>query len=226
KVTGPIRQIGTESADGFDWDLEKLDLAGVGKLTFFLAAQDVNPTGRGRAESAHLQLTIKSELEVQKGVLLAAKARLTEALLGASNQRWAYLDAGKWLKTDGTKEPDLALLKQFQEEQELAQRAAVALEGRFKALTVEMIRNRMQGAFFGHRLEQIGQAIRDLAMDRQPQIAKALQDARPINAAEDTPSGRAAKMKKTLIAQEPTLKLAALEYQRLLYLLTDWHDLQ
>lgn len=226
KITGPIRQIGTESADAFDWDLEKLDLSGVGKLTFFLAAQDVNPTGRGQTESAHLQLTIKSELEVQNNVLLAAKALLTEALLGSNNQRWAYLDAGKWLKTDGSKEPDQALLKQFQEEQELAQRAASALEGRFKALNVEMKRNRMEGAFFARRLEQIGQAIRDMAVERQPQIAQALRDARPANSGEDTPSGRAAKMKRTLTALEPTVKLAALEYQRLLYLLTDWHDLQ
>lgn len=226
KVTGPIRQIGTESADAFDWDLEKLDLAGVGKLTFFLAAQDVNPTGRGQAESAHLQLTIKSELEVQSNVLLAAKALLTEALLGANNQRWAYLDAGKWLKTEGTTEQDQALFKQFLEERELAQRAASALESRFKALAIEMTRNRMEGAFFARRLEQIGQLLRDMAVQRQPQIAKALQEARPANAGEDTPSGRIAKMKKALTALEPTLKLASLEYQRLLYLLADWNDLQ
>jgi len=226
KITGPVRQIGTDSADAFDWDLEKLDLASVSKLTFFLAAQDVNPTGRGHAESAHLQLTIKSELEVQNSVLLAAKALLTKALLGANNQRWAYLDAGKWLQTEGTKEPDQALLKQFQEEQELAQRAAAALEGRFRALTVEMTRNRMEGAFFARRLEQIGQFIRAMAAQRQPQIAKALHEARPASAREDMPASRAAKMKSALTALEPMLKLAALEYQRLLYQLADWHDLQ
>ncbi|MBL8796531.1 MAG: hypothetical protein JNM56_21705 [Planctomycetia bacterium] len=226
KITGPVPQIGKTSAGAFDWDLEKLDLAGVGKLTFYLAAQDVNPTGRGQAESAHLQLALKSELEVQSNVLLAAKALLTEALLGANNQRWAYLDAGKWLKSGGTTESEQALLKQFQEEQELAQRAAVALEGRFKALSVEMARNRMEGAFFARRLEQIGQAIRDLATQRQPQIAKALAAARPANAGEDTPSGRVVKMKQALTALDPTLKLVALEYQRLFYLLADWNDLQ
>jgi hypothetical protein len=226
KITGPIPQIGKTSAGAFDWDLEKLDLAGVGKLTFFLAAKDVNPTGRGQAESGHLQLTLKSELEVQSNVLLAAKALLTEALLGANNQRWAYLDARKWLGTEGTTEQDQALFKQFQEEQELAGRAAVALEGRFKALTVEMARNRMEGAFFARRLEQIGQLIHALAAERQPQIAKALREARPTSAAEDTPAGRVAKMKKALSALDASLKLAALEYQRLFNLLADWNDLQ
>ncbi|OAI49002.1 hypothetical protein AYO44_00955 [Planctomycetaceae bacterium SCGC AG-212-F19] len=226
KITGPIPQIGKTSAGAFDWDLEKLDLAGVGTLRFFLAARDVNPTGRGQAESAHLQLTLKSELEVQSNVLLAAKALLTEALLGANNQRWAHLDAVKWLKTEGATEQDQALFKQFQEEQELAQRAAGALEGRFKALTVEMARNRMEGAFFARRLEQIGQLIRALAAERQPQIARALREARPANVAEDTPSGRVAKMKKALTALDASLKLAALEYQRLFYLLADWNDLQ
>jgi len=226
KITGPIPQIGKTSAGTFDWDLEKLDLAGVGKLTFFLAAHDVNPTGRGLAESAHLQLHLKSELEVQNNVLLAARSLLTEALLGSSNQRWAYLDVGKWLKTEGVTEQDEALLKQLQDEQELAQRAAVALEGRFKALTIEMTRNRMEDAFFARRVEQIGQLIRDMAVERQPKIARALYEARPTNVAEDTPAGRVAKMKKALAALEPSLKLATLEYQRLYYLLADWNDLQ
>ncbi len=226
KITGPIPQISKTSAGAFDWDLEKLDLAGVGKLTFFLAAHDVNPTGRGQAESGHLQLNLKSELEVQSNVLLAARSLLTEALLGSSNQRWAYLDAGKWLKTEGVNEQDQSLLKQFQDEQELAQRAAVALEGRFKALTIEMTRNRMEDAFFARRVEQIGQLIRDMAVERQPKIAKALHEARPTNLAEDTPAGRVAKMKKTLTTLEPSLKLATLEYQRLFYLLADWNDLQ
>jgi len=226
KITGPIPQIGKTSAGTFDWDLEKLELAGVGKLSFFLAADDVNPTGRGKAESAHLQLNIKSELEVQSNVLLSARALLTEALLGSSNQRWAYLDAGKWLKTEGMTEQDQSLLKQFQEEQELAHRAATALEGRFKALTIEMTRNRMEDAFFARRVEQIGQVIRAMAALRQPQIAKALHDARPANLAEDFPAGRAAKMKKALTTLEPDLKMAALEFQRLFYLLADWNDLQ
>jgi len=226
KTTGPIPQIGKTSAGSFDWDLERLDLTGVGKLTFFLAAQDVNPTGRGQTESAHLQLILRSELEVQSNVLLAAKALLTEAILGSNQQRWAYLDVVGWLKTKGTDEQDQTLLKQFQEEQAMAERAALALEARLKVLHTEMTRNRMEGVFFARRLEQIGTLIRAMAGQRQPQIAKALADARPASAAEDTPSGRLAKMKKSLTNLEPTLKLAALEYQRLLYLLADWNDLQ
>jgi hypothetical protein len=226
KITGPVPQIGKNSAGSFNWDLDKLDLAQVGKLTFFLSARDVNPTGRGQADSAQLQLTLKSELEIQNNVLLAAKALLTEALLGSDNQRWAYLDAVKWLKRDGTSEPDQAMWQQFEEEQALAARAATALEARFKAVSLEMTRNRMEDAFFVRRLEQIGPLIRQQSAERQPQIAAALQAARPASAAEDTPAGRAAKRKKALAALEPALKLAALEYQRLFYLLLDWNDLQ
>ena len=226
KITGPIPQIGKLSAGAFDWDLEKMDLTGASKLTFFLAAQDVNPTLRGKSESAHLQLNLRSELEIQSNVLLAAKALLTEALLGSSNQRWAYLDAAKWLKSGGQADKDQVLLQQALDEQALAERAGVALQGRFKSLMEEMMRNRLEGAFFARRLEQIGALIQQIASERQPQIAKALKDARPSTAAEDTPAGRVAKMKKVLTALEPTQKLAALEYQRLFYELQDWTDLQ
>src|SRR5205823_4239048 len=169
KITGPIPQIGKLSTGTFDWDLEKMDLTGAGKLTFFLAAQDVNPTLRGKSESAHLQLTLRSELEVQSNVLLAAKALLTEALLGSSNQRWAYLDAREWRShaergNEGKEaDKDRALLQQMLDEQELAQRAGVALQGRFKSLMDEMTRNRLEGAFFARRLERIGTLIQQIA---------------------------------------------------------------
>jgi hypothetical protein len=226
KITGPISQIGKLSTGTFGWDLEKMDLTGVGKLTFFLAAQDVNPTLRGKAESAHLFLNLRSELEVQSNVLLAAKALLTEALLGSSNQRWAYLDAREWLKRDGLSDKDRALLQQLLDEQALAERAGVALQGRFKSLMEEMTRNRLEGAFFARRLERIGTLIQQIAGERQPHIAKVIKEARPSNAADDTPAGRVAKMRKTLDDLEPTQKLAALEYQRLFYELQDWTDLQ
>ena len=230
KITGPIPQIGKLSTGVFDWDLEKMDVAGASKLTFFLAAQDVNPTQRGKAESAHLQLNLRTELEVQSNVLLAAKALLTEALLGSSNQRWAYLDAVKWVgqafqPDSQAGKPDL-LLQQVLEEQALAERAATALQGRFKSLMDEMTRNRLEGAFFARRLERIGALIRQMAAERQPQLAKALKEARPASSAEDTPAGRTAKMRKALTALEPSQKLAVLEYQQLFEQLQDWTDLQ
>ena len=48
-----------------------------------------------------------------------------------------------------------------------------------------MTRNRMEDAF-ARRVEQIGQLIRDMAVQRQPTIAKALHEAASANAAEDT----------------------------------------
>ncbi len=226
KITGPVRQIGKRSVGSFQWDLQRIDLDGVQKLTWFIAAQDVNPTGRGKAESGHLQLTLRSELELQSDVLLAAKGLLTEAVLGSNNQRWAYLDAVKWRSTDGQMDEDKTLLAQMLDEQAVAARAAAAMEVRLKTLRAEMARNRMDTAFFARRLEQIGQLVHDMATKRQPEIAAALDTAKPANASEDTPEGQVAKMKQALTDLEPTQKRAVLEYRRLLYLLQDWNDLQ
>lgn len=226
KITGPVRQIGKESAGAFDWDLSTMDLAGVRHLTYHLEAEDVNPTGRGRGESARLRITILSDTELMSRVLLASRALLTEALLGTVNQRWAWLDGQKWLKSEGLSETEQALLRQMEEEQSSARRAAEALKARFAALLAEVERNRMGAAFFDRRLSQLGEAIRQMADERQAAITAALADARPKSAAADTPRGRADLMKKALTDLAPLQKRAALEFAQLLDLLRDWNDLQ
>lgn len=226
KITGPIRQIGKISAGSFEWGLTRLDLAGVRRLTCYLTARDVNPTRLGRAESARLQVTLLSKTDLQSRVLLASKAMLTEALLGSNNQRWAYLDARKWRGTDGVSEESRALARQTLEEHAAARRAADGLRRRFLAVLDEVTRNRMGDAFFERRLTQIGDLIREQAAVRQPALAAALERARPTSAAEDTPRGRADKLRKVFAEIEQDQKRAALEFARLLDRLRDWNDLQ
>ena len=62
--------------------------------------------------------------------------------------------------------------------------------------------------------QAVGTLIQQIAGERQPYIANTLKEVRPSSAAEDTPAGRVAKMKKVLGELDSSQKLAALEYQR------------
>jgi hypothetical protein len=224
-ITGDIVQTGTVSTQTFDWDLSKSKFPVPTRLTYFLFAQDINPTGKGVAESRRYQIDIVRPSQFHLELFERAKAVLAEARLAAQNQKRAHDLAGTWPEK-GSGEPEDRTWTELNEAQRLSARAAERMKDLLLDLNREIERNRMPREVASGRLNRIGELLEQVLSTYHPPVLAALRGAVPRTDSEAAPDRLKATRAAALAKCADDQKLAGLYLYRILRKLYDWRDLQ
>ena len=91
RITGPLAPQGKTHQARFTWNLPKMEgLPDTGVLQYFVRVQDVNPTGRGVAETAKLQIKLVKPSEFHFETFERANRLEAEARIAWENQFEAW----------------------------------------------------------------------------------------------------------------------------------------
>lgn len=226
RVTGPIRQSGKLSEARFTWDLRKMEeLPDAASITYFVRAQDINPTGRGKTETARRQIKIVKPSDFHLEAIENAKGLLGEALIAWRNQLEAWKAGAAWLKS-GTGKDDDPAWREMSEKQENAMRAAKSMDSHLAILSQAYENNHMEREFMAARLNAISELLKRLTQEELAQISEQLRAARPQNDADSAPERLKVLRGSALNKATGNQKLSVLILERLLRKLYDWRDLQ
>ncbi|HLX63652.1 MAG TPA: hypothetical protein VKX17_20445 [Planctomycetota bacterium] len=226
RVTGPITQSGRVSESRFTWDLRKMEeLPDTATINYFVRVQDINPTGRGKAETAHRQIKLVKPSDFHLETLENGKGLLTEALIAWRNQLDAWKLGAQWQKS-GTGKEDDAAWREMIEKQENAIRAARAMSSQLAIIAEAYENNHMQREFMAARLNEIAELLKRLNEKEHLEISTRLREARPQTDADSAPE-RLKSLRSTALSRcAADQKIAVLILERLLRKTYDWRDLQ
>lgn len=225
RITGPIPQTGLRSAHAFTWDLSKVEAKVPARVTYYVRARDVNPTGLGVGESRRHQIEIVKPSAFHLHLFEQAKSILTEAHLAYVNQkrsyelRAAFADRGTGQLTD-------PVWTELMEAQTASNRAALRIKDLMQDLAREIGRNRMAKETATGRLNVIGALVDQVNRVHHPQAMSTLRSAAPRTEAEAATDQLRTRRTDALKAAHDDQKLAALILYRVLRKLYDWRDLQ
>ncbi len=226
RITGPIAQIGRISDARFTWDLRKMeDLPDAATITYYVRVQDINPTGRGKAETAHRQIKLVKPSDFHLDTLENGKGLLTEALIAWRNQLNAWKLNAQFLKSGTGKEDDRIWLD-LGEKQENAIRAAKAMSNHLAILEQAFENNHMEREFMAARLNEIADLLKRLISTEHADIGERLREAHPRNDADSAPERLKSNRDSALNKIAASQKMAVLILERLLRKAYDWRDLQ
>ncbi|MHC4915701.1 MAG: hypothetical protein ACYTGB_09430 [Planctomycetota bacterium] len=227
RVTGPLDPKGRKSPPEvrFTWDLRKMKLPKTGLLRYFVRVTDVNPTGKGVAETAPLEIKLVKRSQFHFSIFEQAKRIEAEARIAWENQYVAWELGRQWPAKGSGKEDD-PVWAEMREKQDLAVRAAKAMENYLLDLTEQYEKNDMSRDFMAGRLAVIADLLRQVTATEHPAIVNGLRAARPKTDADAVPARlkglRGSSLKKFTSNQ----KMATLHLERLVKRLFDWRDLQ
>ncbi len=199
-----------------NWKIEK----GV-ELEFWIRAVDCNPNRPGITESIKVRLSILHPTDFMDEVVLKAKNLMNDARTGWFAEAGAYHDGKKFIAAPNTDDDMNNVLDQ----QETAERSAMALGIRFPEILEHMARNRMQDVFMSKRLDDVATKINGLK-DLLPEIGKKIAEGRPKNAEEAKPASARQKMANALRTIQGPQNKAAWQMRLLYNRLADWVALQ
>lgn len=231
RITGPLDAQGKDFATHFSWDLARSEWPNADRVTveYFARVTDVNPTDRGIVESPHRKINLLKPSVYREQLFQEAGALLNEALLAERSQREAYFATKKWIDGKASGKEDDPLWAEILQKQDNAIRAARAMEKHLMNLAEQYEMNRIAFEFMSGRLAAAGQNLREVFDRHHPAIVAALSKARPRSAADAAP----AVLRKTRTESLNSVhdvpagqKMAVLLFQRILYQLYDWRDLQ
>ncbi|GMV80625.1 MAG: hypothetical protein AMXMBFR7_18090 [Planctomycetota bacterium] len=225
-ITGPIVQQGRTSEARFFWDLRKMEaLPESGTLHYFVRIQDINPTGRGKAETTRFQVKLLKPTDFHLEAFEGAKGIMAEGLIAWRNQLDAWKQGQQWLKS-GTGKEDDAAWSGMHEKQDAAIRAAKAMEGHLRTLTKQYENNHMEQEFMAARVSQVNALLQKIIAEAHDPIASSLRGARPKTQADAAESKQKDLRAKALGEAAGPQKLAVLMLDRLVRKVFDWRDLQ
>jgi len=225
RITGPLEPKGKTQDARFTWDLRKMELPKTGILAYFVRVQDVNPTGRGTAETAKLQIRLVKPSEFHFETFERAKRLEAEARVAWESQ-FAAWELGKQWPQQGTGKEDDALWQETRQKQDLAIRAAKAMEAYLRDLTEQYEQNDMAREFMAGRLGVVAELLRHVTETEHPAIAEGLAQATPRTDADAAPDRLRQLRAGALAKVADNQKLAVLRLERLVKRLFDWRDLQ
>jgi hypothetical protein len=226
RITGPLAPQGKTHQARFVWNLPKMEgLPDSGVLQYWVRAQDVNPTGRGVTETPKLQIKLVKPSEFHFDCFERAKRLEAEARIAWENQFEAWKLAAEWSGKGSGGEND-PLWQELKEKQELAIRAAQAMETCLRELAEQHEQNDMAREFMAGRLGVITELLRRVSEKDHRAIAEALAQARPKTDADAAPERLKGLRTDALARCADNQKLALLCLERLLLRLFDWRDLQ
>ena len=225
RITGPLQPQGKTKDARFTWDLRKMDLPKTGVLSYSVRVQDVNPTGRGTVETPKFQVRLVKPSEFhfeafEKATRLEAEARI------AWESQFAAWQLGTQWPDKGTGNEDDPLWQEMTQKQDLAFRAASAMESYLRELTEQYEQNDMAREFMAGRLGVIAELLRHVTEEEHPAIGDGLQQARPKADADAAPARLKTLRSEALARFTDNQKLAVLYLERLVKRLFDWRDLQ
>jgi hypothetical protein len=231
RVTGPLRIRGNNCDEEFTWDLSRMgwSIKNRATLTYFVKVADVNPTGKGVVESAHFAVNLLSPSVFRENLFQDAKALITEALLAEKNQSKAYRAGLDWTAGKGSGKEDDPLWRDLMQAQQAAFRAAKTMEEHLRGLADRYEANRVGVEFMSLRLAEVGRQLRQVLDEHHPAVEVALKSATPKTAADAEAAAQLRKRTDAIRACSETekgQKMAALVFQRIVYALFDWRDLQ
>ncbi len=225
KITGPIPQSGRSSRGKFTWNLKDAELPESGLLTYHVAVQDINPTGRGKVKSSEYRVNLLKPSEFHRRAIEQTKRLETEARIAWENQLAAWDAAGEW-KEKGTGKEDDELWLELNDRQGMAIRAARAVRMQLADLTEKYTRNDMSKEFMSVRLGGIKDAINHVTSEIHPSIDRAVKGTRPQTAA-DSIEGKLKQTRESAVSKfMDEQKRAVLYMEQMLKNLFDWRDLQ
>lgn len=233
RVTGPIPQEGRNPPPVyFNLDLRKLGVPEEGTLKFWAFVRDVNPTGKGVAQTDPGEVQIVKPSEFHSRMLMRARKIIDEAAIAWQQQLDAWQRTQAWLKDGGGAESD-GRWADLADRQKKAIRAAVASEMHLHELEDAYRSNRMSLAFMSGRVDAIARLMDALNERHHPAVEAALLRAVPRTNADAEPAGLKARREDALAAQSRLgftaaehQKLALLHLERILRKLYDWEDFQ
>jgi hypothetical protein len=225
RITGPLKPDGKNSDSRFTWDLRKMELPGSGVLSYFVRVQDVNPTGRGVAETPKREIRLVKPSEFHFDTFERAKRIEAEARIAWESQFTAWELAGEWASTGSGKEND-PVWQEITEKQDLAFRASQAMESYLRELIAQYEQNDMAREFMAGRLGVIAELLQRITGTEHPAVAAALSEARPRTEADAQPDRLLGLRTAALGRCAENQKLALLHLERLVKRLFDWRDLQ
>lgn len=225
RITGPLQPEGKTKEARFTWDLRKMDLPKAGVLSYFVRVRDVNPTGRGATETPKLQIRLVKPSDFHFETFERAKRIEAEARIAWESQFAAWELAQEWTRT-GTGKEDDPVWQEMKDKQDLAIRAAKAMETYLRDLIAQYEQNDMAREFMAGRLGVIAELLRRATETEHPAIAAGLRQARPRTDSDASPD-RLKGLRAAVLAQfADNQKLALLHLERLVKRLFDWRDLQ
>lgn len=225
-ITGPLQQQGRASEARFAWDLRKMEnLPDSGTLHYFVRVQDINPTGRGKAETTRFQVKLLKPTDFHLEAFEAAKGIMTEGLIAWRNQLEAWKQGQQWLKS-GTGSKEDATWVALKEKQEAASRAAKAMEGHLQTLVRQYENNHMEQEFMAARVSQMAGMLKKILAEELAPVSSSLNSAYPKTQA-DAAEAKLKELRKAALGEMAThQKLAVLMLDRLVRKVFDWRDLQ
>ncbi|MFW6152378.1 MAG: hypothetical protein ACOC6C_05330, partial [Verrucomicrobiota bacterium] len=225
KITGPVPQSGRSSRAKFTWDLKDIELPESGLLTYHVAVQDINPTGRGKVKSSEYRINLLKPSEFHRRAIEQTKRLETEARIAWENQLEAWDTAGEWQEKGTGKEDDELWIK-MNDKQGMAIRAARAVMMQLTDLTEKYTRNNMSKEFMSVRLGVIKDIINNVTTEIHPGIDSVVKSTRPETAA-DSIEGKLKQTRENAVSKfRDDQKSAVLYMERMLKQLFDWRDLQ
>ena len=225
RITGPIRQTGKSSEARFTWKLGQTELPNQGTVRYFVRVQDINPTGRGKAQTETFQIQLIKPSEFHLEAIRKAKRLDNEARIAWENQLRAWKLGLKWIEEGTGKEDDL-LWRDMEDSQSAAVRAGRAMKLHLKTLTDAYEQNDMAREFMAVRLGRIADLLKHLTEALHTEIAVQVRQARPRTAA-DAQEGRLKEIRTKAHSKfKDNQKLADLNCERILRKMYDWRDLQ
>jgi hypothetical protein len=198
------------------WKIEK----GV-ELEFWVRAVDCNPNRPGITESIKVRLSILHPTDFMDEVVLKAKNLMNDARTGWFAEAGAYHDGKKFVAAPNSDDD----MRNVLDQQETAERSAMALGIRFPEILEHMQRNRMQDVFMSKRLDDIATKINSLK-GILPEMGKKIAEGRPKNAEEAKPPAARQKMANALRTIQGTQNKVAWQMRLLYNRLADWVALQ
>ncbi len=225
RITGPLDPKGKAMDARFTWDLRKMDLPKTGVVSYWVKVQDVNPTGRGTIETPKLQVKLVKPSEFHFETFEQAKRIEAEARVAWESQ-FAAWELGKQWPEKGTGKEDDPVWQELKDKQELAIRAAKAMEGYLHELAEQYEQNDMAREFMAGRLGVVTELLRRVTEKEHPAIESGLRQARPKTDA-DAAAERLRQLRAAALAAfADNQKLALLHIEALVKRLFDWRDLQ
>ncbi len=202
-----------------------MDLPKTGVVSCWVKVQDVNPTGRGTVETPKLQIKLVKPSEFHFETFEQAKRIEAEARVAWESQ-FAAWEFGRQWPEKGTGKEDDPVWQELREKQELAIRAATAMEGYLHELAEQYERNDMAREFMAGRLGVVAELLRRVTQKEHPAVESGLRQARPKTDADAAPERLRQLRSAALAAFADHQKLALLHLEALVKRLFDWRDLQ
>jgi hypothetical protein len=227
RITGPLTPEGKSKRASFVWDLRKMkNLPASGLIRYSVRVKDVNPApGRGISVTTPMEIKLVKPSQFHFDLFEAAKRIEAEGRLAWESQYAAWVLAGQWMQKGTGKEED-PLWLEMKDKQNLAIRAARAMETYLLELSEQYEKNGLQREFMAGRLGVIVELLRQVTTRQHPPIAQGLRRARPGSQAEAAAARLKVLRRKQVRKFIPNQKLATLYLERLVKRLFDWRDLQ